>query len=79
MQEQNNRSEVARLIDQIRAAFEAANTGMYGFAAGTARHKFIASKTDRAGELGTRLEQYVGHDAAWQIVGDIYSEVGNAP
>lgn len=79
MQEQNNRSEVARLMEQIRAAFEAANAGMYGFAAGTARHDFIERKMHTVDPLGTQLEQYIGHDAAWQIVGDIYAEVGNAP
>ncbi len=41
MQEENNKSEVARIKRQIELEYEAAQRGLYGFAAGAAKHEFI--------------------------------------
>jgi len=41
MDETENKSEVARLMQQIELEYEAAQRGLYGFAYGAAKHEFI--------------------------------------
>jgi len=62
MQQQNN-SEVARLVAQITAEYEAAQRGMYSIREGTARHQFINAHMDRIGTLKNELVGHIG-DAA---------------
>jgi hypothetical protein len=43
MDERENKSEVARIMRQIELEYEAAQRGLYGFAAGAAKHEFITA------------------------------------
>lgn len=66
---QDKGSEVARLLEQIRVEYEAAQRGLLGIAEGTARHSFISASYDRMGLLGEKVEELAGHDVAWTLIG----------
>lgn len=63
------RSEVARLLSQISAEYEAAQRGLSGLAYGTARHEFITARMENMGQLHTELHSLVG-DAAIAMIAD---------
>jgi len=50
MDKHENHSEVARLMQQINEANEAAYQALYGLAAGVSKHEFITAKMERIGE-----------------------------
>ncbi|WP_141727738.1 hypothetical protein [Thermogemmatispora onikobensis] len=56
-------SEVARLLAQIQAEYEAAERGLQGLAAGVSRHCFITRRMERMGEIHARLRALVGEQA----------------
>lgn len=65
MSEPECRSEVARLMQQISAANEAAYQALYGLAQGTAQHAFITARMERMGACHEQLIGLVGeHEAA---------------
>jgi hypothetical protein len=66
---QEQRSEVARLLTQISAEYEAAQRGLYGMAYGTARHEFITARMENMGTLHTELQSLVG-DAAIAMIAE---------
>jgi hypothetical protein len=72
-----NRSEVARLLAQIGAEYEAAERGLKGLATGTARHEFINHKMERIGELHASLHSLVGERAMLLIAGQIEAVPGD--
>src|SRR6267154_1676883 len=55
-----NKSEVARLRQQIANEYQAAAWGLSGLAYGTAQHRFITAKMERMGQSFTQLTQVVG-------------------
>ena len=55
-------SEVARLLAQIDAEYEAAERGLTGLALGTARHDFITARLEQISHTCTRLQALVGDD-----------------
>ena len=57
------KSEVARLLAQISAEYEAAERGFRGLALGTARHDFITARMECICQLHTELRALVGNDA----------------
>ena len=57
------RSEVARLLSQISAEYEAAQRGLTGLAYGTSKHEFITAKMERMGQLQAELQSLVGDQA----------------
>lgn len=61
-QEQNS-SEVARLLGQINAEYEAARQGMTGLAQGVGQHRFITKRMERIAELHAQLRNLVGYEA----------------
>jgi hypothetical protein len=61
------RSEVARLLSQISAEYEAAQRGLTGLAAGTSMHEFITARMERMGQLHTQLQKIVGDQATAMI------------
>lgn len=65
---QTNRSEVARLMQQITLEYEAAERGLNGLAQGTATHSFINAKQERIGECHEALQQLVGKAEAIKLV-----------
>ena len=58
-----NQSEVARLLAQISAEYEAAERGLTGLAYGTSKHRFITARMENMGHLHTQLKAIVGDDA----------------
>jgi hypothetical protein len=56
-------SEVARILEQITAEYEAAERGLNGLSLGAARHDFITARIEHIGQLHTRLRILVGDDA----------------
>lgn len=56
-------SEVAHLLNQIQAEYEAACRGLSGLASGTARHAFIQARIDRVGQFHRQLQEIVGEQA----------------
>jgi hypothetical protein len=68
-------SEVARIREQIEAEMMAMRRGMYGFAAGTARHDFIKARMDNIGNYQEKLAEHVGNDEAWQSCAQIYMRI----
>jgi hypothetical protein len=69
MSEPECRSEVARLMQQISEANEAAYQALYGLAAGVSRHAFITAKMVHIGECHEALKALVGeHEANMLLV-----------
>ncbi len=57
------RSEVARLLAQISAEYEAAQRGLTGLAYGVSQHEFITARMERMGRLHGELHSLVGEKA----------------
>jgi len=53
-------SEVARLLSQISAEYEAAQRGLNGLAYGTSKHEFITARMEHMGQLHNELQTIVG-------------------
>ena len=63
MNNPSNKSEVARLMQQITEEYETAQRGLSGTAI-TAPHAFITTRMENMGKLQGELQQVVGeHDA----------------
>jgi hypothetical protein len=62
-------SEVARLLAQISAEYEAAQRGLTGLAYGTSKHEFITARMENMGQLHSELQSIVG-DAAIALIAD---------
>ena len=63
------RSEVARLLAQITAEYEAAQRGMTGLSLGTSQHAFITARMENMGQLHSQLQSIVG-DAAIAMIAE---------
>lgn len=63
------RSEVARLLSQISAEYEAAQRGLTGLCYGMSQHDFITARMENVGQLHTQLQSLVG-DTAIVMVAD---------
>ncbi len=61
-------SEVARILAQIRAEYEAAERGLSGLAYGTSRHDFVTQKMDTMGQLHEELKAIVGETPAMALI-----------
>lgn len=64
MEERENKSEVARIMRQIELEYEAAQRGMYGYAAGVAKHEFITARMENIGHCHEQLKTLVGEEQA---------------
>ena len=62
------RSEVARLLSQIREEYEAAVQGLSGLAHGTSRHCFITARMENMSKLQTQLDELVGDESIALVV-----------
>ena len=62
-------SEVARLLSQISAEYEAAQRGLSGLSYGTSQHAFITARMENMGQLHSQLQSIVG-DAAIEMIAD---------
>ena len=66
---QEQHSEVARLLSQISAEYEAARRGLSGLAYGTSQHDFITARMENMGQLHIELQSIVG-DVAIAMIAD---------
>ena len=64
---QEQRSEVAKLLSQISAEYEAAQRGLTGLAYGTSQHEFITARMEHMGQLHGQLQLLVGDTAIAMI------------
>src|SRR5207302_8095013 len=64
---QEQRSEVARLLSQISAEYEASQRGLTGLADGTAQHECITARMEHMGQLHGELQTLVGDRAIAMI------------
>jgi hypothetical protein len=71
-------SEVARIKRQIELEYEAAQRGMYGFAAGTTRHEFITARMENMGRFHEQLITLVGKQEATRALAEALEQAGNA-
>jgi hypothetical protein len=65
-----NKSEVARLLQQIEQECSAARLGLHGYAV-TARHKFITARMERMGACHEALIDLVGKEEAARMVVEV--------
>src|SRR6266567_7458992 len=63
-----NKSEVARLMEQIRAEHESAQRGLTGIAEGTAKHIFINAHMERMWALKDELGKEVSDAEALILI-----------
>jgi hypothetical protein len=64
---QEHRSEVAKLLSQITAEYEAAQRGLTGLAHGISQHEFITARMEHMGQLHGQLQSLVGDTAIAMI------------
>jgi hypothetical protein len=79
---QGQDSEVARLLEQIRAEYEAAGRGLSGLAYGTSRHDFVTQKMNTMGRLHEELKAIVGETPAIALIVEQLNgcpEIGSSP
>ncbi len=76
MSEPECRSEVARLMQQISEANEAAYQALYGLAAGVSRHAFITAKMERIGECHEALKSLLGEHEAGKLLAETLEQAG---
>jgi flagellar biosynthesis chaperone FliJ len=80
MQEANRqRSEVARILEQISQEYEAAKNGLTGLASGTARHEFISKRMENMQQLHSQLREIVGDEATAMVAEQLQSLPDNPP
>lgn len=77
MDEAGGKSEVARLMRQIEQEYEAAQRGMYGFAAGAAKHEFINARVENIGRCHEKLKTLVGEHEATKSLAEALEQAGN--
>lgn len=74
MQEvRENKSEVAQILAQISAEYQAAQRGMNDLAYGTSKHEFITARMEHMGRLHVELQSIVG-ESAIALIADTLSK-----
>ncbi len=71
---QENKSEVARLRQDIELTCQSMKQGFTGFAS-AARHAIIAHKYHQLGQYQERLGQLVGEEQATELMVETYNKV----
>ena len=66
------KSEVARLLQQIEAEYEAAKRGLSGLSFGAARHDFINARMDQVAVCLEQLVAHLGEEEATRLIYDHY-------
>ena len=74
-----SKSEVARIKRQIELEYEAAQRGMYGFAAGAGKHEFITARMENMGRCHEQLVTLVGEQEATKVFAQALEQAGNEP
>ena len=76
MSTRKNTSDIARLLQQIDEANEAAYQALYGLAAGLARHDIISAKMEYMGQCHEQLAELIGEDEAAALLCQIMEQSG---
>ena len=63
-----SQSEVARIKEQIRLEYAAAQRGLTGLSLGTTQHQFITARAENLGMLHEKLTALIGADEAIKIM-----------
>lgn len=61
-------SEVAHLLTQINAEYEAARRGLSAISSGTSRHLFITQKMENMGRYQQQLQNLIGETPAMELI-----------
>lgn len=69
-----NKSEVARILEEISLEYEAAYRSVHGFVAGVGKHQFITARMENMGNLHSKLQEIVG-DSAIEMVAETLSKL----
>jgi hypothetical protein len=70
-----NKSEVARLLEEIRLSYESAYVAMHGPAI-VAKHEFISKKLENMQHSHAQLQTIVGEHEAIKLVAETLDTVG---
>lgn len=62
-EDDEKKSEVARLLAQISSEYESARQGLSGLAQGIGQHRFITKRMEQIAELHSQLRNLVGDEA----------------
>ncbi len=73
-----NCSEVARLMQQIAAEYEAAARGLTGLAYGVANHAFITARQENIAMYVQELRGQVGDQQAFALLSDLQASSSEA-
>lgn len=65
-----NKSEVAQLLKQMTAEYEAGKRGLEGLAQGTAKHDFIAQRVENMQRCHAGLIALVGNAQAYALLAE---------
>lgn len=76
MNQTNNQSEVARLMRQIEAEYEAAERGMHGLILGTGQHEFITRRMENMEGCRKQLVVLVGDQHATELTAQAIEAAG---
>ncbi len=68
MQKKEYGSEIARLRQQIRLEYEAAQRGLTGLAEGSAQHAFITRKMENMEACFSLLKDLIGENEATRVL-----------
>ncbi len=71
LEAQAKRSEVAYLLSQISAEYEAAQRGFTGLAYGTSRHDFMTKRMENMHDLHCQLRDLVGDVAIAMVANQL--------
>jgi hypothetical protein len=77
MEEPANKSDIARLRQQIAAEYEAAVRGLHGLSQGTAQHAFITQRMERMAACHETLKGLVGEQEASKLLAEALAQAGN--
>jgi len=73
MSDMQQGSEVARLLQRIRAEYESARRGLSGLASGTCQHTIITQKMENMSKYHQELRAIVG-DTAMELVAQVLDD-----
>jgi hypothetical protein len=63
-----NKSEIARILEQIDQEYQASKIGLQGLASGSTRHDFIQAKSEHIGKCHEQLVELIGAEEAISII-----------
>lgn len=69
-------SEVARLLTQIDAEYEAASRGLQGLCYGMSQHAYITARMENMSRLHQELGGIIGDNAAMELITDRLKDHG---